>query len=151
MVFFTPTGFNSFSEYWHFAWAREFWDVDGEERIAYAKTRLEQLGDVLVYPVMRITDHAMRNIRNPLMILSVTLTAIIAVTILFYPEELARVVTRAIPMAQQVKPWMIKAALYTTLQVLILGIGLRTLGRLDPSGELWTLWDQMPRKLSPLL
>jgi hypothetical protein len=147
MVSFAPTGFTSFSEYWRFAWAREFRDIDTHERIEYAKTRLEQLGDILVYPTMRISDHAMRNIRNPLMILTVTLTAILAVTILFYPEQLMRGIARALPMAEQVKPWMIKAALYTALQGMIVGICLRTLGRLDPSGELWDLWDQSPREI----
>lgn len=131
-------------------WAREFWDVDNDERVIYAKTRLERLGDFLTYPMMKMADHTMRNIRNPLMILSVTLTAIIGVTILFYPEELMQVVSRAIPIAQQVKPWMIKATLYTTLQTTILGVGLRTLGRLDPSGELWNLWNQLPREIVPI-
>jgi hypothetical protein len=150
MISFTPNGFHSFSEYWQFAWAREFRDVDDHERVLYAKTRFERLGDFMVYPVMKISDHAMRNIRNPLMILSVTLTAIVAVTILFYPEELMRVVSYAIPLAQQVKPWMLKAAFYSALQVTILGIGLRTLGRLDPSGELWTAWNQSPREMIPI-
>src|SRR4051812_31360103 len=108
MILFTPTGFNSFSEYWQFAGAREFWDVNNNERLEYAKTRLERLGDFLAYPVIKATDYAMRNIRNPLMILSVTLTAIIGVTILFYPEELVQFVSRLIPIAKQIKPWMIK-------------------------------------------
>lgn len=150
MVFITPTGFDSFQEYWQFAWAREFRDVTTQERVVYAKTRLEYLGDFLVYPVMRSTDHAMRNIRNPLMILSVTLTAILGVTILFYPEELMKTVAKGLPMAQQLKPWMIKAALYTVLQLTILGIGMRTLGRLDPAGDLWNLWDRGPREIVPI-
>lgn len=150
MVFITPTGFHSFREYWQFAWAREFRDVHTHERVIYAKTRLEQLGDFLVYPVMRVADHTMRNIRNPLMILSVTLTAILAVTILFYPEELMKLVVKGIPIAQKFKPWMVKAALFTAFQVTILGIGIRTLGRLDPSGELWNLWNQGPRDIMPI-
>ncbi len=150
MISFTPIGFNSFSEYWQFAGAREFWDVDNNERVIYAKTRMEHLGDFLAYPLMKITDYAMRNIRNPLMILSVTLTAIIGVTILFYPEELVNVVSRVIPIAQQLKPWMIKVALYMTLQITILGIGLRTMGRLNPFGELWIVWNQTPRVIVPI-
>lgn len=150
MVFITPTGFDSFSEYWQFAWAREFRDVENHEKVGYAKTRLERLGDFMVYPINRISDHALRNIRNPLMILTVTVTAIVAVTILFYPEELVNFVSRAIPIAQQVKPWMIKVALYSSLQVTIIGMCLRMLGRLDPSGELWNLWNQSPRDILPI-
>ena len=150
MFSFIPTGFDSFSEYWRFAWAREFWDVENRHRIQYAKARLERLGDFLTYPVMRIADHSMRNIRNPLMILSVTLTAILAVTILFYPKELIQFVSRAIPLAQQMQPWMVKAALFTTVQVTILGLGLRTFGRLNPSGELWLLWNHSPRQVVPI-
>jgi|GEM_PF-1599197 len=149
--FLTPTGFNSFSEYWHFASAREFRDIDQHQRVIYAKTRLERLGDLLVYPFMKIVDHAMQNIRNPLVIISITLTAIVAVTILFYPEEFMRVIARAIPMADQIKPWMIKAALYTALETTIVGIGLRTFGRLNPSGDLWRLWAPVPREIIPIV
>ena len=92
----------------------------------------------------------MRNIRNPLMTLSVTLTAILAVTILFYPEELMQFVSRAIPLAQQMQPYMVKVALFTTVQVTILGLGLRTFGRLSHSGELWRAWDQTPRQIIPI-
>jgi hypothetical protein len=150
MTFFTPTGFHSFSEYWQFAWAREFRDIEDHEKLEYAKTRLERLGDFMVYPIHKISDHALRNIRNPLMILTVTVTAIVAVTILFYPEESVKFVSRVVPIAQQVKPWMIKATLYSVLQFTILGICLRTLGRLDPSGELWNMWDQAPRTMIPI-
>jgi hypothetical protein len=150
MPILTPTGFHSFSEYWQFVCAREFRDVNNHERVIYAKTRLERLGDFMVYPIMRLTDHTMRNIRNPLMILSITLTAIIAVTILFYPDELIRAATKAIPIAHRLEPWMVKAALFTELQVTILGIGIRAFGRLDPSGALWNLWDHGPRIIRPI-
>lgn len=150
MSILTPTGFQSFSEYWRFAWAREFRDIDRHERVIYAKTRLERLGDVMVYPIMRMADHTMRNIRNPLMILSVTLTAILAVTILFYPEELMRTISTLIPIAQKLKPWMIKGGLFTALQTTILGMGIRTFGRLDPSGALWSIWNLKPRHIIPI-
>jgi hypothetical protein len=150
MLKITPTGFQSFSEYWQYAGAREFRHVDNHERVIYAKTRLERLGDFLVYPVMRTTDYTIRNIRNPLMILSMTITAILAVTILFYPEKLIHTVTRAIPLAQKIKPWMIKASLFAIVQMTILGIGIRTFGRLDPSGALWNLWNRQPRQITPI-
>lgn len=150
MISFIPIGFQSFSEYWKFAWAREFRDIGNQERVVYAKTRLERLGDMMTYPVMKIADYALLNIRNPLMILSVTLTAIIGVTILFYPAELMRIVTRLVPLAQKLKPWMVKGAGYVVLQTTIVGIGLRTLGRLDPSGELWNRWNHSPRQVIPI-
>ena len=150
MPLLTPTGFQSFVEYSQFIWAREFRDVHNHERVIYAKTRLERLGDFMVRPVLGIGDYAMRNIRNPLMILTVTLTAILGVTILFYPAELLNTVARFIPLAKQVKPWMIKAGLFSVLQFTILGLGVRTLGRLDPGGELWRLWNQMPRRVMPI-
>lgn len=145
-----PTGFQSFSEYGKFVWAREFRDVQTQEKILYAKTRLERFGDGLAYPIMRVADHSMRNIRNPVMIFSVASTCIVAVTILFYPAELIQIVTRVIPMAKKIQPWMIKVALYTVLQTTILGVGLRTLGRLDPSGALWNAWNHFPRQILPV-
>lgn len=150
MVFINPTGFDSFSEYWKFAWAREFRYSEDEETVVYEKTKMERLGDVIVYPIMRISDHTLRNIRNPLMILSVTITAIAVVTILFYPEELVKSVAKVVPYAAHFKPWMVKVTLYTLLQINVLGLCLRTLGRLDPSGELWELWDAAPRAIFPI-
>lgn len=150
MALITPTGFHSFNEYWRFVWAREFCDAATHERVDYAKTRLEKLGDFMVYPIMRGTDHALRNIRNPLMILSVTLTALVAVTILFYPEEFMGTIARTIPFALNLKPWMIQAALFTTIQTTILGVAVRALGRLDPSGPLWARWNLEPREIRPI-
>lgn len=151
MAFLQPTGFDSFIEYWRFVWAREFHDVDPPfAKTEYEKTILERVGDVMVRPLVGLGDHALRNIRNPLMVLTITLTAIVAVTILFYPEELVKAVSKVVPFALRIKPWMFRAGVFALVQTTILGVGLRALGRLSPWGELWGLWDQLPRRIRPV-
>lgn len=63
--------------------------------------------------------------RNPVTIIALTALAALAVTIAFYPGAVLAV----LPYMGSIQPWMIKIALYLTVQTTVAGIGLRAYGR----------------------
>lgn len=144
---FTPTGFDSRADYFRFMWARKFLTADRRQEFTYAKSKLEILGEGLSKPALGLTNYALQNIRNPLMITALTLAAIGVTTILFYPDQFVRQVVQFMPFALCLKAWMIKAGLYAATQMMIIGVGLRTLGRLN-NLQLRNAWAQ--RQVIPI-
>lgn len=149
MFSLTPTGFDSYKQYFQFAFAKEFRLQENYDPFVYPKSALERVGEGLAKPFTGFTDYSLKNIRNPLFITTLAMTAICAVTILFYPDRVVQWVERFIPMVLNVKPWMVKAGFYTVIQSMILGLGLRTLGRLN-NPSLWETWTLEPRKIIPI-
>lgn len=121
--------FGSLQEYGRFAMAKEFVHQGDGTNFAYQKNRLERLGEIILKPIFHPTDLFFRNIRNPLVILAMTATAIALVSIAFYPTQFMAGVYTVAPFLKLAEPWMVKFALYVTTQSFILGLGLRTLGR----------------------
>jgi len=149
MLSLTPTGFDSYHHYFQFVFAKEFRLQENHDPFVYSKSVLEHVGGILAKPFTGFTDFSLKNIRNPLFITSLALTAICGVTILFYPDRVVQWMERFIPVVLNVKPWMIKAGFYTAIQSVILGIGLRTLGRLN-NAVLWEAWTTLPRRIIPI-
>lgn len=117
--------FDSFSGYLRFATAREFTYTDQKETsFKYTKNRCEKIGDALATPVMRPLDFTARNSRNPLLIAALTVVGIFLSTLIFYPAVFAGVFTETVIVC-------LKAVAFTLTQTTILGLGLRTLGRLN--------------------
>lgn len=126
---YTPAGFPSWSNYAHFILAREFAPQDPTQQVPIAQNRLEVLGHALSLPVAKPFNYLLREIRNPLVILSLAVSLVALATLVFYPAELVLFATTLFPFLAHAKPWMFKAALYVGVQTTILGLGLRALGR----------------------
>jgi hypothetical protein len=128
--------FSSLGSYIRFAAARKFEVEDGAS--IKARTCMERLGGYMVTPLLGPAHFCMKNIRNPLMIAALTVSALFFATLLYYPSTLALIVA-GIP--------AIKMGSYLTVQTTILGLCLRTLGRLN-NEELMQKWDA--GKLKPI-
>lgn len=145
----TPTGFESYKEYFQFVLAREYRDAHTNEKFEYPKSRLEILGDWLSKPAIGLTDRAILNIRNPLMITALAVVAIGITTLIFYPDQVVQHITRTIPITKKIEPWMIKGVMYLIACTTIFGLGLRADQRLA-NLTLRNNWDQTPRKIVPI-
>ena len=145
---FTPTGFNSFSHYFQFAFAKEFRMAETGEKFEYAKTVLEHAGRVLTKPLLGLGDHSLMNLTNPLMIVALTTASAVAVTIAFYPKQLMDAISKVVPPVRKIKAEHVKLGLFILVEATILGIGLRTFGRLSNS-SLMAAWTQ--RTIMPIL
>lgn len=139
------TGFESFAAYKNFVFAKFFWDNEQHAPFFYEKNRLEKLGDYLT-PALRGLDFAGKNIRNPLFITALVVMAIAATTIAFYPVQFFALVDKV--SFVRVSPQLAKFALYFAVQTTIMGLALRTLGRLCPNGPLMQAWRA--QKLTPI-
>lgn len=121
--------FDSFKDYISFATARKFVSADGET--FKPQTGREKIGGFLAYPILKPAHFCMKNIRNPLMIAALTVSALFLSTLLFYPATLSAILV-AVP--------AIKLTAYLAVQTTIIGLCLRTLGRLG-NKELMEKWD----------
>ena len=128
--------FDGIKDYIAFALARKF--VTNEGETFQSQTFQEKLGGYLVTPLLKPAHFCMKNIRNPLMIVALTLGALFVSTLLFYPATLSAIML-AVP--------VIKLTTYLTLQTTIVGLCLRTLGRLA-NRELMEAWDA--HQLTPI-
>jgi len=120
---------------WAFAFAKGFRKRDSKQEFLYPPTRLEKAGSILGSGTRNVLDITLKEIKNPVMILGLTTIAAAGVTYLFYPEKIAS----HAPIVTKIRPWMIKAGVYVTLENSILGIALRNLGRLNnqPLRQAW--------------
>lgn len=133
--------FDSFSNYVRFAWAREFTTKDPcEATFKYTKNTYERLGDAMTGPVLRPMDFSARNSRNPFFITAMTIAALFVATLVFYPAVVAGLLTAGVVTG-------IKVTLFSLTQLTIVGLCLRTLGRLN-NEALMDEWDQ--NHLNPL-
>jgi membrane-bound ClpP family serine protease len=138
--------FLSCEDYFRFSLAKSFQTANGE-LFNYNKNRLDTVGSVVFKPLSIFVDHTLRNIRNPLMITVLTIIAIAATTFAFYPTFVLTSIGKILPLALQLQPWVVKLAVFTAIEIQILGLGLRTLGRLS-NPVLIQAW--IKREISPL-
>lgn len=126
--------FSSFREYTNFATAREFIYADpAKGDFKHKPNTLERLGGFLVAPLFTPADKFLTNINNPAVIAAMTASGLFLATLVYYPESVARVFDYA---------WAMHTGAYVLSQSAILGLGLRTLGRLSPEGDLLQAWDR---------
>ncbi len=124
------TGFPSWLNSFHFAFARQFAPADPQRSVNIAMNRLEKLGHFLSKPILQPLNFFLREIKNPLVILALTVSLVAIATLIFYPAQFMLVVTTVLPFLAKVEPWMVKLALFVCVETVILGIGLRALGRM---------------------
>lgn len=132
--------FNSCTDYYRFSGAKGFYEIKNQKEIAYPKHFLEKVGDRILSPTVVPIDRILQNIKNPLMIVALTVAAIAITTIAFYPEVIASAIGTLFPFLLKVQPRMLKFAVFSVIEINILGLGLRTLGRLcnDDLMQAWT-------------
>lgn len=143
----SPNGFPSWSSYFQFGLAREFAPANSSETVKIAKNRLEKLGELLSRPILKPFNFFLREIRNPLVILSLTVTLVALATLLFYPAQLMLAVSTLLPFLGGIQPWMAKLAFFGLVEVTVAGIGLRAFGRMCNS-QLRRAWEQ--RQIIPV-
>jgi len=122
--------FNSIRGYFQFALAREFVYQDSLSQFHYRQNKLEKVGAFLARPIFQPGDYLLKNIRSPLFITATVVAGIALTTLVFYPG----VVPGLLGLANA-----IKLGVYAVTQSTIVGVCLRTLGRLNHR-ELMEAW-----------
>lgn len=125
------TGFDSFREYAQFALAKGFKNRRTKDVYSNREHPWERCGDILVRPVLGGMNLSLQNIRNPPVISALALVAISVATAFFYPER--------IPNLPFLTGGNLRFGFYSTAVVTIVGLALRTLGRLQ--GKLFEEWQ----------
>lgn len=133
--------FDGANHYFKFALAKGFVTAQGE--FPYQKNWMETWGGRLVAPSVSPLDLGLKNIKNPIVIVALAVTAIVAVTIIFYTAEFFAL----FPFLKLITPGAVKLALFTLSETTIAGLGLRTFGRLS-NEELMGPWRR--REVAPL-
>ena len=131
--------FNSFNEYFQFALAREFVQRETYEPIPLRQNKVEKWGGFLIKPLVQPGDFALRNIRNPLFITAIVIISLALTTLIFYPALIpAFILSDAV-----------KLGLYVMTQSTIIGLCLRTLGRLNNQEliDAWTNKELVPVRI----
>ncbi len=123
-----PLRFDSWQSYFSFCLAREFVDQQGRSLNGRG---IERIGHFLAAPIVKPLDALMREFRNPLVIVALTVSLLLITSIVFYPVQSMVLACRVLPFLKYIRPWHVKGALYIISQTVILGLGLRTLGRLS--------------------
>lgn len=141
-----PT-FDSVKHCFQFIVAKDFYSHCQDQVFSYPKNWTEKVGNALLIPFTLPTDRALQNIKNPLVITTLALVAIALVTIAFYPVQFVNAVETVAPFIFKIQPYTLKFCAYMATQAIILGLGLRTLGRMN-NPHLIGEWN--PRKLIPL-
>jgi hypothetical protein len=119
-----------------FVFAKSFVHKDRESFFDYKKNKIEKVGSFLRSGVGESLDYFLRNIKDPITIVALTSISMVAATICFYPAQSMALV----PFITHIKPYMVKFSLYLISQITVLGIGLRTFGRLN-NLELMEQWN----------
>lgn len=136
----TPTGFPSWANYFRFVLAREFVPAEDNHAPPIPSNWMERTGHALSRPLLNPIHFLLQNITNPLVIVALTITALAAVTIVFYSTQFAAVVYTVAPCLTHIQPWMIKGALFVGVELIIGMLGLRALGRVC-NPQLRTAWN----------
>lgn len=120
--------FNSFTDYLRFVCARKF--VTDDNRTFRTENKSERWGGYLVTPLLKPLNFCLQNIRNPLMVVALTVGALFMSTLIFYPASLSALAI-AVP--------IIRLTAFTLTQATIIGLCVRTLGRLanKPLMQAW--------------
>lgn len=125
-----PTGFSSWSNYLNFALARKFVATDSQMPVEIDENWLQKIGHGVSRPFLNPLNFLLREIKNPLVILVLTVSLIAIVTLVFYPFQFMVAACRVFPFLAYIQPWMVKLALYIGVEATIGAIGLRALGRM---------------------
>lgn len=123
--------FDSYKSYFSFVFAREFAELKAGRPFHYEKGRLEKVGEVFSSPSLKPGDYVLRNIRNPLFITATVIFALALTTFLFYPTFVPAFLINATG---------VKLTAFLLTQSTILGLCMRTLGRLNNS-RLIAAWE----------
>jgi hypothetical protein len=134
-----PAGFPSWKNYFSFAFASDFIATQESFVLHRQKNWGEALGEIISKPVLGPINFLVREIKNPLVILSITVSLVAAATLVFYPAQCIAAATTLFPFLVQMRPWMIKIAVFTCVESTILAVGLRALGRMC-NKELHRAW-----------
>jgi hypothetical protein len=126
-----PASFDSWRSYFAFSFAREFADRETGEIVQRQPSRLEKIGASLAAVLVSPLDAVMREFRNPLVIVALTATVLFFTSIVFYPVQTMAIACRILPFLKYIHAGHIKGALYVLSEAVILGLGLRTVGRLS--------------------
>lgn len=124
--------FNSFKHYLRFVFAKEFVYKETLEPFLCKHNRWAKIGDLLAKPTFQPGDFILKNIHNPLFITATVIASLALTTIVFYPGVIPGLFTLANSL---------KIVAYALTQSTILGVGIRTLGRLSNT-ELMNAWDK---------
>lgn len=127
-----------FPRLWSFAIAKDFSHPNGQP-FAWRKNRSEEIGHVMRMGIGSLANTFFTHIKNPTSIVAMTALGSLAVTMAFYPETTLNFIATVCPIALKIEAWMIRAALYILCQTTVLGLCIRTLGRLD-NPELVNNW-----------
>ncbi len=142
--------FHTIRDFVNFATAREFWNDNMNEGVfAYEKNKAEQIGELLIRPIVKPIDSTFKRIREPYMITALTIAAISCVTLVFYPEACAEKIRYVFPLISFLQPWIVKLAVFAGTEAIIFGFGTRTIGRLSQS-DLMTAWNSKSIVAIPL-
>lgn len=139
--------FDSIADYFRFSAAREFYNNETGVIFNYEKHFLENIGERLGYPFFKGGDAALRNIRNPPMVVAMTIIGVATATFLFYPDITIQTTVKVFPQISYVESWMVKFTGYSFTNSVILSMGLRTFGRLS-NQELMSEWTK--KRLIPI-
>jgi hypothetical protein len=113
-----------------FAFAREFVDREGK-RAPLEPSRIEKMGHSLANILLKPLDVVLTQIRNPAVIAALTVASLLMTAIIFYPGETMLILTRVLPFLKHLQAGHVKFSFYVLSQVMIFGLGLRTMGRLS--------------------
>ena len=134
--------FDSLKDFGRFVFAKEYCLRETNEPFVYQKSFAEKIGDVFLIPTMRPRDLVLRNLNNPIFIMSMVILGIALTTIAFYPTQFALVASMVMPAMIKLSPATIKFGLYIFTNMTIIGLFLRTWCRLNPEGELVKNWEK---------
>lgn len=126
----TPIGFDSWKQYFQFSLGREFVNRQTGEPFP-VHSSLEKVGHALASVVMKPLDLVMREFRNPAVIVALTVAMLAATSLVFYPVHTMAIAYKLFPFLKAIQAHHVKAALFAVSQTVILGLGLRTVGRLS--------------------
>ncbi len=125
------SGFDSFRDFAVFALAREFSGDEPAKPDPQQSNWLICSGETLTKATLLPLDFALRQLKNPSMAVVFTIAALVAASVFFYPLQTAAAVQLICPWARHIARWQIRLLGYSAIQLGILGLGIRTLGRLN--------------------
>lgn len=136
--------FTSIKDYFRFVGAQQFAYKEGLRPFPLRKGLLEKLGGVFVKPVMQSGDYILKNVRNPLFLTAIVVSALALTTLIFYPTVFSGIFSIAPA---------IRLSAYILTQSTILGLCLRTLGRLNnlPLMQAWKNQELQPIPIGTII
>lgn len=141
--------FYSLKAAWHFVTAREFESREKEQPFEHRPNLYEKVGQIMLYPTLKIFDHMGRNITNPLYVVAAVIVGVAVTTILFYPSRFIEATRIVFPFIRFLTPGVVRFSLYLTAQITTLGMGTRTFGRYS-NHALCQRWKQQELCAVPL-